>query len=139
METIILRTIDNNLISIDINIIKYSNTIKNMIDCINSDEQIVHLYNDNCTSEIIQIIKTFLEYIHSHQNELNELKHFNKTLGNSHLNQWLLDFINIENKMLINIINASDYLDIKDLLDFGCWAIANKIKNLSSEEVKKIF
>ncbi len=140
METIILRTIDNNQISININVIKNSNTIQNMINFIDSDENnIIPLFNDNCTTIIIEKIKTFLEYIYSNPIEADELKQFNKTLGSTNLNQWFLDFINVENSVLINIINVSDYLEITDLLNFGCWAIANKIKNLSSEEIKQMF
>lgn len=41
--------------------------------------------------------------------------------------------------ILTSILQASNYLDIKPLLDVGCKTVANMIKGKSPEEIRKTF
>ncbi|XP_043697745.1 SKP1-like protein 1A [Telopea speciosissima] len=45
----------------------------------------------------------------------------------------------VEDNILFEIILASNYLDIKDLLDICCQKVADDIKNMSKEDVRKKF
>ena len=45
----------------------------------------------------------------------------------------------VDQEMLFEIILASNYLDIKPLLDVGCKTVANMIKGKSPEEIRKTF
>ena len=44
-----------------------------------------------------------------------------------------------EPKLLTKCSKASNYLDIKPLLDVGCKTVANMIKGKSPEEIRKTF
>ena len=44
---------------------------------------------------------------------------------------WYANFINVEKEMLLELMIASDYLEIKPLLELCCAKIASIIKNKS--------
>jgi len=51
---------------------------------------------------------------------------------------WDEDFIDgLEEEVLFEVILAADFLNIKMLLDLGCKRVANILKNLSVEEIRK--
>ena len=52
---------------------------------------------------------------------------------------WYADYINVEKEVLFELIMASNYLDIKHLLEFACAKVASLIKNKSIEEIRKFF
>ena len=45
----------------------------------------------------------------------------------------------VDQKMLFEIIPAANYTDIKALLDVGCKTVANMIKGKSPDEIRKTF
>lgn len=51
----------------------------------------------------------------------------------------LLSISSIHGDMITNCFQASNYLDIKPLLDVGCKTVANMIKGKSPEEIRKTF
>lgn len=51
----------------------------------------------------------------------------------------LLSISSIHGDMITNSFQASNYLDIKPLLDVGCKTVANMIKGKSPEEIRKTF
>jgi hypothetical protein len=55
------------------------------------------------------------------------------------INYWDQTFMQVDQEMLFEIILASNYLDIKPLLDVGCKTVANMIKGRSPEKIRKIF
>jgi hypothetical protein len=130
LETpIMIKTIDNIIIPFNVEVIKSSIIIKNIIETLDSDDNIIPLMNEKCTNEVIQKIKIFLEYIYYNNIEKNALDDFITSKGYTKISEWFHDFINMDKQMLFDIVIVADYLDIKCLLDFGCWAIANQIKN----------
>ena len=52
---------------------------------------------------------------------------------------WYADYINVEKEELFELIMASNYLDIKPLLELACAKVASLIKNKSIEEIRKFF
>lgn len=44
--------------------------------------------------------------------------------------EWDLNFMNVDQPTLFDLILAANYLDIKSLLDLGCKTIANMIKGI---------
>ena len=52
---------------------------------------------------------------------------------------WYADYINVEKEELFELIKASNYLDIKPLLELACAKVASLIKNKSIEEIRKFF
>ena len=57
----------------------------------------------------------------------------------SDVEEWDAKFMQVEQEMLFEIILAANYLDIKALLDIGCKTVANMIKGLSPDEIRKMF
>ncbi|KAK2066868.1 hypothetical protein P8C59_000648 [Phyllachora maydis] len=55
------------------------------------------------------------------------------------IDEWDQKFMQVDQEMLFEIILASNYLDIKALLDVGCKTVANMIKGKSPEEIRKTF
>ena len=52
---------------------------------------------------------------------------------------WHADFINLDQEVLFELIMASNYLDIKPLLELACAKVASLIKNKSVPEIRKFF
>ena len=55
------------------------------------------------------------------------------------VDKWYADYINLEQEILFELIMASNYLDIKSLLELACAKVASMIKNKSIEEIRKFF
>ncbi|CAF3440511.1 E3 ubiquitin ligase complex SCF subunit scon-3 [Fusarium graminearum] len=55
------------------------------------------------------------------------------------IEEWDQKFMQVDQEMLFEIILASNYLDIKPLLDVGCKTVANMIKGKAPEEIRKTF
>ncbi|KAJ2758629.1 hypothetical protein IWQ57_006775 [Coemansia nantahalensis] len=53
--------------------------------------------------------------------------------------QWDKDFMKVDQDMLFGLLLASNYLDIKPLLDLGCKTVANMIRGKSAEEIREKF
>jgi len=53
------------------------------------------------------------------------------------IEEWDQKFMQVDQEMLFEIILASNYLDIKPLLDVGCKTVANMIKGKAPEEIRK--
>jgi len=139
MSSINIKTYDEFLIPINIDVIKYSETIQSMIDVIDSNETIIPLYNSMCTKSNILQIKYFLEYIHAYPIELEKLNEFNNTRGNTPISEWLTDYAKMTNDVLCEIVIVADYLNIKCLLELLCNTLANNIRAYSPEEIAQMF
>ena len=57
---------------------------------------------------------------------------------NSILKEWDINYIDVENDFLFDILNAANYLDIKPLLDLCCLKLASLIKNKKPEQIRQI-
>ncbi|XBW35583.1 hypothetical protein QEN19_001157 [Hanseniaspora menglaensis] len=55
------------------------------------------------------------------------------------LDEWDKQFFTMDQEMMYEIILASNYLNIPQLLDSGCKMIANMIRGKSAEEIRQIF
>ena len=112
-----------------------SNTIKSIIDYPDNDEElqnwklpdgIIPLQNVN-SNTLLKII----EYIKYHSNTNNNEKDEDN---------WNNEFLKIDDELLFNIILASNYLEIPELLDLTCKTVANYIKACKSpQEIRRKF
>lgn len=55
------------------------------------------------------------------------------------LDPWDKQFLNVDQEMLYEIILASNYMNIKPLLNAGCKCVADMIRNKSPEDIRKTF
>ena len=87
------------------------------------------------------ILKKVVEYLEHYENE--EPKEIERPLPSQNLkecvDEWDNDFIDIDLNTIFQIILASNYLNIKSLLELASAKIASIIKGKTNEEIKQIF
>ena len=54
------------------------------------------------------------------------------------VSQWDADFIEIDQETLFELILATNYMDIKPLLDLCCARVASMIKGKTPEQIRKV-
>merc|ERR1712050_471203 len=55
------------------------------------------------------------------------------------VSEWDVEYVNIEQAILFELILAANYLDIKSLLDLTCAKVSSMIKGKNTEEIRKQF
>lgn len=112
-----------------------SNVIKTMIEYDTKEREIpLSTLNDEVLDKIVE----FMEY---HENiKFTEVeKPIKSTNIRELVSDWDADFINIDKIMLFDLLQASNYLDIKELLDLCCAKIATMIKGKTKTQLEQIF
>lgn len=129
---------DGNKIEVDRQVAEKSVLIKNMLDDL-GDEQMsaeVPIPNVNDT-----VLKKVIEWCEHHKNDpaAPQDDDSDSRKKTTDIDEWDQKFMQVDQEMLFEIILASNYLDIKPLLDVGCKTVANMIKGKSPEEIRKTF
>ncbi|KAK4067205.1 hypothetical protein Purlil1_13911 [Purpureocillium lilacinum] len=143
-EKVWLASNDNALIEVDRDVIEHSVLIKNLLgdtDARSTKEAPIPIPNVNEA-----VLRKVLEWCERHRNDPLQAKdeELNSRESND-IDDWDRSFIQVDQEMLFEIILgqgpyiASNYLDIKPLLDIGCKTVANMIKGKSPEEIRKAF
>ncbi|KAL9936921.1 hypothetical protein V8E36_004156 [Tilletia maclaganii] len=134
--TIQLMTSDKETFNLDRDVAERSVMIKNMLEDIGEMSGPIPLANVSGT-----VFKKIVEYCTHHradppapQDDVEEARK-----RTTDISDWDSKFIQVDQEMLFEIILASNYLDIKPLLDVGCKHVANMIKGKSAEEIRKQF
>ncbi|XP_009602614.2 SKP1-like protein 11 [Nicotiana tomentosiformis] len=119
-----MKSPDGDEIELEESIVIQSVTIKNMVE-------------DGCSCSVIPLsnidIETLIkiiDYLKMHSSTSSneeEIKNFDK------------EFVKIGFKTIFKILEAANFLDINSLLELCAEAVANKIKNKTSQFVRKIF
>jgi len=88
-----------------------------------------------------QVLKKVIEWCTHHQNDpvTTQDDDSDSRKKTTDIEEWDQKFMQVDQEMLFEIILASNYLDIKPLLDVGCKTVANMIKGKSPEEIRKTF
>ena len=128
-----LQGIDEGIVEVDYDVIKQSNTIKNMIeDCAGKDDICIPLQHPKF------ILQKIVEYCEKHHEILEDLEEWDEKFFN--------DMIEEDKKnnlrpidTIEKIILATNYLDISSLMDISCKTVAKVVKGLSTEEMREIF
>lgn len=81
-----------------------------------------------------------IEYIkHHHNNKADEIEKPLKGKIEDVISKWDKSFLEIDQSLLIELIMAANYLNIKDLLDLTCAKVASMIKGKSPEQIREMF
>jgi S-phase kinase-associated protein 1 len=130
---------DGKLFCVEKSILDNCLTVKNMLEDLGmEDDSPIPL--PNVSTEITQKVFEFCEYIYFNPNEVTLLEAWNNDRAFIiELPPWFEQYINIEQKMLFDLILATNYLDIPLLLNFCCKFVASIIRNKSPEELKSLF
>ena len=125
-----------------------SRTIKDLMD----DDDVAD--NDSIplpmvSSEIMQKVMVFLQYKKDHPPppkdptfcpDCETEKEKDERLANEKkLTPWDLEFCNVEDKVLVEIMLAANFLNIDSLINMTCKAIAEIWSRLSVEEIRQRF
>ena len=87
---------------------------------------------------ILEKVIDFCKYLKDHQAPEIEKPLKSNDMA-SVVDPWYADYINLEQEVLFELIMASNYLDIKPLLELSCAKVATLIKNKSIQEIRKFF
>ncbi|EWC86595.1 hypothetical protein PFNF54_04611 [Plasmodium falciparum NF54] len=113
-----------------------STVIMNILEVMTAEEDTIPLPNIKTP-----ILKKIIEYMEYHIN--NPADEIPKPLITSNLqdvvSSWDFDFVNTDKETLYELIEASNYLDIKPLLDLTCGKIASMMKDKTTEEIRAEF
>ncbi|XP_044509619.1 SKP1-like protein 1B isoform X2 [Mangifera indica] len=132
-KKIMLRSSDGETFEVDEVVAKESQTIKHMIE-------------DECADTVIplpnvtsQILSKVIEYCKRHV-EANASKESGMLkFSDEDLKNWDQEFVKVDQNTLFDLILASNYLNIKGLLDLTCQTVADIIKGKTPEEIRKSF
>ncbi|KAL9249070.1 SKP1-like protein, partial [Drosera capensis] len=109
-KTVTLKSSDENLFEVDVDVALQSQTIKQWLD-----------EEDQDTDKVI-------EYCKNHAENVKE-----------NLKAWDAEFMEIDLELMFNLIMAANYLDIKGLLDLTCQAVADMMKGKIPEVIRAMF
>jgi len=118
-------------------IVQKSRVIKNMLE--EGEEEDDTELKINVNKNILLKIIEFVE--HNFNKEYIEIKKpiFSSKMENL-TNKWNAEFIDhLDKNTLFELVTASDYLNIKCLLDLSCAKIATMIKGKTPQEIRKTF
>ena len=135
VEKVKLMCSDGEEVEVDQDIAEKSVLIKGLIDDSGTDEAIPL---PNVKRAILEKVIAFCTHLRDHQAPEIE-KPLRSTDMASVVDAWYAEFINLEQEILFELIMASNYLDIKPLLELACAKVASLIKNKSIEEIRKFF
>lgn len=129
---------DGASITVDTQVAIKSILIKNMIEDLGDavSENDVPIPNVNEA-----VLKKVIEWCEHHKNDpvTSADDDSDSRKKTTDIEEWDQKFMQVDQEMLFEIILASNYLDIKPLLDVGCKTVANMIKGKSPEEIRKTF
>lgn len=133
-----LQSNDNAVIEVDRQVAERSLLIKNMLEDLGDAALDQTIPIPNVTESVLRKV---IEWCEHHRNDPpstndDESDTRKKT---TEIEEWDQKFMQVDQEMLFEIILASNYLDIKPLLDVGCKTVANMIKGKSPEEIRKTF
>ncbi|XP_076931732.1 SKP1-like protein 1A [Bidens hawaiensis] len=125
-KTIVLSSSDGETFEVDEAVAMESQTIQHMIETGGADTTIVLPQVAGKTlSKVIEYCKKHVESAPNYNKD--DLKSFDA------------DFIKVEQSLLFDLVRASEYLNIKSLLDLGCKTVADMIKYKNPEQIRQTF
>ncbi|KAG5997738.1 E3 ubiquitin ligase complex SCF subunit scon-3 [Claviceps spartinae] len=135
-----LASNDNAIIEVDRIVVERSMLIKNMLDDI-GDEGISETNPIPIPNVNEAVLRKVIEWCEHHRNDPPQAQddESDGRRRTTDIEEWDQKFMQVDQEMLFEIILASNYLDIKPLLDVGCKTVANMIKGKSPEEIRKTF
>ncbi|XP_047088303.1 SKP1-like protein 1 isoform X2 [Lolium rigidum] len=135
MKMITLRSSDGEEFEVEEAVAMESQTIRHMIedDCADNG---IPLPNVNS-----KILSKVIEYCKKHaQLAAKPVADGASALSSMEdIKNWEAEFVNVDKATLFDLSLAANYLNIKGLLDLTCQTVADMIKGMTPEEVRKTF
>ncbi|KAI9506239.1 hypothetical protein GGI25_002142 [Coemansia spiralis] len=131
-----LSSSDGREFEVNMKVATQSALIKNLLYDLGETDEAIPLPNVNGN-----VLEKIIEYCTHHMDDppaLNE-EYDDLPKRSDDIEPWDEKFIDVDQELLFEILLASNYMDIKPLLDLGCKTVANMIRNKSAEEIRKMF
>jgi S-phase kinase-associated protein 1 len=132
--TVKLVSSDGTDVDVELNIANMSTTIANTIADVGLSELDGGISVPTVTGPILRKV---IEYCNHHKGD--QLSKDEDTKKTDDIEPWDLEFCNVDQATLFELIMAANYLDIKSLLDLGCKTVANMIKGKTPEQIRQTF
>jgi len=131
-----LTSNDGGVIEVEREVAFRSILIKNMLEDVGDEGASIPIPNVNEA-----VLKKVIEWCIHHRGDppSTDADDTDSRKKTTDIDEWDVKFMQVDQEMLFEIILASNYLDIKPLLDVGCKTVANMIKGKSPEEIRKTF
>ncbi|KAH7038222.1 S-phase kinase-associated protein 1A [Microdochium trichocladiopsis] len=133
-----LQSNDQHLIEVDQQVAERSLLIKNMLEDLGDAAVGQTIPIPNVTEPVLRKVIEWCEHHRNDPPSTGEDDNDNRK-KTTEIEEWDQKYMQVDQEMLFEIILASNYLDIKPLLDVGCKTVANMIKGKSPEEIRKTF
>jgi len=132
-EKITLQANDGQSFTVPLAEAKMSETVKNLIE----DAGVANAIPlPNINGPVLAKVVEYCRYHNEHPAVMSEDKDSKRT---DDIIAWDVEFCNVPQPLLFELILAANYLDIKSLLDVTCKTVANMIKGKTPEEIRKTF
>ncbi|KAM4099282.1 hypothetical protein ACJW30_07G145900 [Castanea mollissima] len=123
VKKVTLKSSDGEIFEVEETVAMESQTIKSLIedDCANNAIPL-----PNVTSHILSLV---IQYCKEHTS----------SKSNEELKAWDTQFIDVDLNVLFDLIMAANYLNVKGLLDLTCQTVADMMKGMTPEQIRKKF
>ncbi|KAH0552012.1 hypothetical protein KQX54_004145 [Cotesia glomerata] len=140
MAIIKLQSSDGIVFKVDVEILKCSTTIKTMLENLgeNESDDEVPIPLPIINSVIFEKIIQWAIY-HINDQPFHEENNKGPLLKTDDMCDWDAEFFKMEQGMLLDLIEAANFLDIKPMMETICKAIAQKMKKKTTEELRNAF
>jgi len=133
-----LQSNDGASVAVDRDVAERSVLIKNLIEDMGEEALTAPIPIPNVNEPVLRKVIEWCEHHRTDPPQANDDENDNRK-KTTDIDEWDQKFMQVDQEMLFEIILASNYLDIKALLDVGCKTVANMIKGKSPEEIRKTF
>jgi S-phase kinase-associated protein 1 len=134
-----LMSKDGQSVQVDRKWIEMSGLVKDMLDDGDEDEDDVP--SVPVPNVDMHILKRVIDYCrYHHNNRAEEIEKPLKGVVEDVICDWDKNFLkDMDQSVLVELIMAANYLNIKDLLDLTCAKVASLIKGKSPEQIREMF
>lgn len=126
-DEIILQSSDDIQFKVPRDVAEKSATIKNMLEDIGDTAADPVIPLPNVSGNVLEKV---IEYCTHHRNDAPSSSEQSDDKRTDDIKPWDADFCKVDQAVLFELILASNYLDIKSLLDLTCKTVANMIKGM---------
>ncbi|EDW40064.1 GL18094 [Drosophila persimilis] len=138
MRTIKLQSSNGEDFDVDVRFLKCSGIMKGLLeDGDKEDKKKEPLVLPNVNSDILRLVLIWAEY-HKDDPEPPEDEAANGR-STDDIIPWDIEFLKMEQRLVIELMMAADYMDIKGLLQLIAKHLANMIEGKTPQQIRQIF
>ena len=135
-EVVKLKSSEGTVFEVEKDVASISALVANMIEDSSLDEEIPL---PNVKTVILSKIIDYCKHHATNPPEDIQKPLKSQDLRECGVSEWDVEYVNLEQEVLFELILAANYMDIKPLLDLTCATVASMIKGKTPEEIRKTF